>query len=67
MLPCPAPRIAFADGESPDGSRRKRRRRKCVENEEGQRGVSKTAEVLEESSEEGESVVLARMQGAKPP
>lgn len=37
-----------------------------MENEEGRREVSKTAEVLEQSSEEGESAVLARMQGTKP-
>jgi cytochrome c oxidase assembly factor 2 len=35
-----------------------------VENEEGQ--ISKIAEVLEQSSEEGESAVLPRMQGTKP-
>jgi cytochrome c oxidase assembly factor 2 len=28
VLPCPAPRVAFADGEMPDGSGKRRRRRK---------------------------------------
>lgn len=28
LLPCPAPRVTFADGEMPDGSGRRRRRRK---------------------------------------
>lgn len=28
ILPCPAPRVAFADGEMPEGSGKRRRRRK---------------------------------------
>ncbi|KAL3427243.1 hypothetical protein PVAG01_00752 [Phlyctema vagabunda] len=30
-LPCPAPRVAYADGEMSDGTPRRRRRRKQVE------------------------------------
>jgi cytochrome c oxidase assembly factor 2 len=28
VLPCPAPRVALADGEMPDGSQKRRRRRR---------------------------------------
>lgn len=28
VLPCPAPRVTYADGEMPDGSARRRRRRR---------------------------------------
>ena len=28
VLPCPAPRVVYADGELPDGTQRRRRRRK---------------------------------------
>jgi cytochrome c oxidase assembly factor 2 len=38
VLPCPAPRVAYADGEMPDGTpKRRRRRRKCVDTEESKR------------------------------
>lgn len=64
VLPCPAPRVAFADGESPDGQpQRRRRRRKCVENEGEQR---KEGSAVDESSDEGESTIMARIQGPKP-
>jgi cytochrome c oxidase assembly factor 2 len=35
MLPCPAPRVKFADGEMPDGKRRRRRRPEITETAEG--------------------------------
>ena len=64
VLPCPAPRIAYADGESPDGPQRRRRRRKCVENDGKE--ASKAAEALDESNDDGESTILSRISGAKP-
>ena len=67
MLPCPVPRVAFADGESVDGQPRRRRRRKCVDNEVEQREISKaTASSEGESSDEGESAILAGLQSSKP-
>lgn len=53
LLPCPAPRIAYADGEMmPDGTRRRRRRRRCVEKDEEQPESSTEGSLLDESSED---------------
>jgi cytochrome c oxidase assembly factor 2 len=35
MLPCPAPRVKFADGEMPDGKRRRRRNPEITATPEG--------------------------------
>ncbi|KAH8879198.1 hypothetical protein GQ53DRAFT_45843 [Thozetella sp. PMI_491] len=42
ILPCPAPRVAFAEGEAPDGTQRRRRRRK-PEGAESEEGVVRIA------------------------
>ncbi|TVY54925.1 hypothetical protein LCER1_G002281 [Lachnellula cervina] len=58
ILPCPAPRIAYADGEMQDGQQRKRRRRrKCVDEVDGagknkEAGAGIGAGVVEESADE---------------
>lgn len=49
VLPCPAPRVAYADGELPDGTRRRRRRPKVLE-KEGDPEISKDEPLVEESS-----------------
>lgn len=39
LIPCPAPRVAYADGEIytlPDGTQRRRRRRRCIEDGESE-------------------------------
>jgi len=35
ILPCPAPRVAFADGEMSDGKRRRRKRPEVTETKDG--------------------------------
>jgi cytochrome c oxidase assembly factor 2 len=55
VLPCPAPRVAYADGEmSPDGTLPKRRRRRRCEGEQQQQ--LKDGRGAEESSDDRESV-----------
>jgi len=54
-LPCPAPRLVRADGEMPDGTPRKRRRRKIVESGDGQAVILKGAQAEEGRVEELES------------
>ena len=52
-LPCPAPRVVRADGEMPDGTPRKRRRRRIVEAEEGEPVILKGNQA--EESKHGDS------------
>lgn len=61
ILPCPAPRLAYADGEMPDGTqqRRRRRRRKIVEKDAEQTGSSIGCRDTEDNSDEG-SMVLSK-------
>lgn len=51
VLPCPAPRKVFADGEMPDGTKRRRRRRsENLETKEGIVDFSPVAETDESST-----------------
>ncbi|KAH8602054.1 hypothetical protein B0O99DRAFT_605518 [Bisporella sp. PMI_857] len=50
-LPCPAPRMVRADGEMPDGTPRKRRRRMCVEKQGEVDQSLSGASQIEESSD----------------
>ncbi|TVY40467.1 hypothetical protein LSUB1_G003293 [Lachnellula subtilissima] len=57
ILPCPAPRVAYADGEMQGGAdgqpRKRRRRRKCVgEGEAGEGGKNKGVVEERERAEE---------------
>ncbi|TVY12566.1 hypothetical protein LARI1_G009268, partial [Lachnellula arida] len=56
ILPCPAPRMAYADGEMQDGQQRKRRRRrKCLDEGDGggkNNGTGAGAGAVEESADE---------------
>lgn len=58
-MPCPAPRIAYADGEMPgDGTqKRRRRRRKCINTDGSPQEECKDLSQLEGvSMDEGESM-----------
>lgn len=55
ILPCPAPRVVYADGEMPDGTpqRRRRRRPKCAEEKEGAETLKDGVSVVEEGTGSG--------------
>jgi cytochrome c oxidase assembly factor 2 len=60
ILPCPAPRLAYADGEMPDGTpHRRRRRRKSAEHDGDQTELSTGAPALDDSSDV-DMVLLSR-------
>ncbi|KAH6676393.1 hypothetical protein B0J14DRAFT_625718 [Halenospora varia] len=54
-LPCPAPRIAYADGEMPDGATPRRRRRRRCEGDKME--PLKDRQVTEESGDDCEGSV----------
>ncbi|KAG4437345.1 hypothetical protein IFR05_007151 [Cadophora sp. M221] len=56
-LPCPAPRVAYADDGTPQTGK-KRRRRKCPVDENEGSNVVKDVSTVEESSEDVEDVGL---------
>ncbi len=57
-LPCPAPRVAYADDGTPQ---KRRRRRKCPVDETGHAGVLKEVSATEEcSSDDVEDIDLRR-------
>ncbi|RDL30697.1 Uncharacterized protein BP5553_10042 [Venustampulla echinocandica] len=58
-LPCPAPRIAYADGQRPDGTAPRRRRRRKCEGEKSEPLKDKPS--TEESSEDSEDTVETTM------
>ncbi|CAG8980004.1 hypothetical protein HYALB_00005177 [Hymenoscyphus albidus] len=49
ILPCPAPRVAYADGEMSNGAPRRRRRRKC----EGEKTEDTKDSLIEGREESG--------------
>ena len=60
-LPCPAPRVVRADGEMPDGTPRRRRKRKIVESEEGEPVISKGIRAGEGCNEDSGSSLQTSM------
>jgi cytochrome c oxidase assembly factor 2 len=57
-LPCPAPRVAYADGEmNPDGTQKRRRRRKVVDTTETTPEGSVPAKQVEDVSRDTEDVI----------
>lgn len=55
LLPCPAPRIAYADGEmNADGTPKRRRRRKSINTTEVAKESSNEAKLVEEASTDDE-------------
>ncbi|PVH87403.1 hypothetical protein DL98DRAFT_649066 [Cadophora sp. DSE1049] len=58
-LPCPAPRVAYADDGTPQAGKR-RRRRKCPVDENEGTGVVKGASTADESSDDIEDVGLRK-------
>jgi cytochrome c oxidase assembly factor 2 len=62
VLPCPAPRLAYADGEMPDGTpQRRRRRRKCVGNDGEQSDSSRECQSVENGRDENMALSRAPM------
>lgn len=58
-LPCPAPRVAYADGKRPDGTVRRRRRRKCEEEKsEPVKGIPSMEESCEDSEDAAEAALI---------
>ncbi|CZS88426.1 hypothetical protein WAI453_010772 [Rhynchosporium graminicola] len=59
ILPCPAPRVTYADHGTPQ-TRRKRRRRKCPADEDESSGVVKDLSTTEESGDVIEAMGLRK-------
>lgn len=65
ILPCPAPRVVYADGEVPDGATpRRRRRRKCLD--DGGAVALKDSAVVDEESDDFEAALGENMKDRKP-
>jgi cytochrome c oxidase assembly factor 2 len=64
VLPCPAPRIAYADGEmNADGTARRRRRRKCVNIAETSKESSNETKIIEEAFTDDEDIAGEQTRG----
>jgi cytochrome c oxidase assembly factor 2 len=62
VLPCPAPRLAYADGEMPNGTpQRRRRRRKCTGNDGEQSDSSRESQSVENGRDENMALSRAPM------
>jgi len=67
VLPCPAPRIAFADGECPDGTRRRRRRSRVEKEQQDSRERDQSAnESRSEESSDDEAITVKPKGGVCP-
>ncbi|KAI0459289.1 hypothetical protein F5B21DRAFT_456201 [Xylaria acuta] len=53
LLPCPAPRVAYADAASPDGNRRRARRRSPQQTTEVKDGIAQFESVGDSGSSSG--------------
>jgi cytochrome c oxidase assembly factor 2 len=66
ILPCPAPRIAYADGEmAADGTIKRRRRRKSASSDELAKGDSNGTKQLDSASLNGENSIAKQASGKR--
>ncbi|KAI3323430.1 hypothetical protein HD806DRAFT_535255 [Xylariaceae sp. AK1471] len=66
ILPCPAPRVAYADSASPDGSRRRTRRRSPQQTTQVKDGIAQFEGVKDNSSSRSEGTETSTMTGTAP-
>lgn len=66
ILPCPAPRIAYADGEmAADGTTKRRRRRKCVNTDDWAKEGSNAVDPLDAASVDGRDGIGEQISGRR--
>jgi cytochrome c oxidase assembly factor 2 len=68
ILPCPAPRVAYADSseDSPDGTRRRRRRRPTADGAEARDGLSRFDGIREPDDSDERVAYFRKLDGTPP-
>jgi cytochrome c oxidase assembly factor 2 len=66
LLPCPAPRVAYADSASPDGNRRRTRRRSPQQTTQVKDGIAQFDVVHDSSNSTSEGPEIPTIAGTAP-